>query len=40
MCKKTGALLGLLLMLGVFLAPTTFGGVPKIVIIENFGATW
>jgi len=40
MLKKIGALAAVLLFLGIFVAMPAFAGVPKVIICENYGATW
>ncbi len=34
------ALIGVVFAAGLFLAPAAMASVPKVLIIENFGATW
>ncbi len=31
---------GILLVLGTLVAPAVLAGVPKVAVIEDFGATW
>jgi hypothetical protein len=38
--KRLGAIAGVLFLLGLALAPAVMGSVPKVVILEEFGATW
>ncbi len=40
MQRKLAALIGILLMLGAIAAPAVLAGVPKIAVIEEYGATW
>jgi len=40
MFKKIGALAAALLFLGIFVVTPTLAGVPKVLICENYGATW
>jgi hypothetical protein len=40
MLKRLAVLGATLLCLGALLVPTVWGSVPKIIVIEEFGATW
>ena len=40
MQRKLAALIGVLLMLGALVVPAALASVPKVMIIEEFGATW
>ncbi len=40
MQKRVLALAGILFIVGLALAPTVMASVPKVIILENFGATW
>jgi hypothetical protein len=40
MQRKFAALIGILLMLGAVVVPAALASVPKVMIIEEFGATW
>jgi hypothetical protein len=40
MQRKFAALIGILLMLGALVVPAALASVPKVMIIEEFGATW
>ncbi len=40
MLRKFAALGGILLLLGAVFAPAVMASVPKVAIIEEFGATW
>jgi hypothetical protein len=40
MLRKSVALGGILLLLGAVFAPAATAGVPKVVVIEEYGATW
>jgi hypothetical protein len=40
MQRKLAALIGILLMLGALVVPAALASVPKVMIIEEFGATW
>jgi hypothetical protein len=40
MLKKLAILGAALLCAGVLLVPAVWGGVPKVIVIEEFGATW
>ena len=40
MLRRVAALGGILLLLGSVFAPAIMAGVPKVAIIEEFGATW
>lgn len=40
MFRKTAAVAAILLFLGGLLAPGAYAGVPKVVLCEEFGATW
>jgi len=40
MLKRVCALAGVLFVLGLLLAPMAMASVPKVVILEEYGATW
>jgi hypothetical protein len=40
MQRKFAALIGILLMLGALVVPAALASVPKVMTIEEFGATW
>jgi hypothetical protein len=40
MQRKSAALIGILLMLGALVVPAALASVPKVMIIEEYGATW
>ena len=40
MFRKLAALGGIILMLGAVFAPVVMASVPKVMVIEEFGATW
>jgi hypothetical protein len=40
MLRKLAVLGGIMLLLGAVFAPAVMASVPKVAIIEEFGATW
>ncbi len=40
MLRKSFALAGVLLLLAMLFIPAANGSVPKIIVAEDFGATW
>ncbi len=40
MRRNLAALIGSLLMLGALIVPAALASVPKVMIIEEYGATW
>ena len=40
MLRKSFALFGIALILGALLVPAALASVPKVIVCEEFGATW
>ena len=40
MQRKLAALIGILLMLGAVVVPAALASVPKVLMMEEYGATW
>lgn len=40
MLRKYAALIGILLMLGAMVVPAALASVPKVMVMEEYGATW
>ena len=40
MFKRIAAAAGIAFVLGALLVPAAIGSVPKVVVVEEFGATW
>jgi hypothetical protein len=40
MLRKYAALIGILLMFGAIVVPAALASVPKVMVMEEYGATW